>query len=76
MAQLALQLDALRVEALYIYLFIYLFYLLGKHSTHHCVVGAHQRQGQREEGKKNEKSEEEEREQRTQGETFHPIPDK
>ena len=54
-----------------IYLFIYLF-IKQRPKSHHRRVGAHQRQGKREEGNTRENSEEKERDRGTEGETPQP----
>ena len=59
-----------------IYLFIYLLYIRQLSKSRNSGVGAHQRQGKREEGKKSEKSEEKEKDRGTEGETPNPIPGK
>ena len=48
-------------------------YLLGNNLFPPVGVGAHQRQGKREEGKAREKSKEEERDRGTEGETSSPT---
>ena len=55
------------------YFHFYLFIIL-KPKSRQCGVGAHQRQGKREEGNKSEKSEEKERHRGTEDETLYPHP--
>ena len=54
--------------------YIYIYIICQLHKTRHCGVGAHQRQGKKEERKKSEKSEEKERNQGAEGETPTRIP--